>query len=212
MTPPPASSPEERARGRIDKALTQADWTLQNRSEMNVHAARGVAVREFKLAQGYGFADYMLFVDGKAVGVLEAKPAGHTLIGVEPQAQRYAEGLPIELSPPIRPLPFLYLSTGEITRFTNLLDPDPRSRQVFNIHRPETVAEWLAEDSLASWAGSWAPELKAAEPLVTAVPYAAKPRDEIDALQVFYSQPYGAAASATGTSRRSPRRSRPVLT
>ncbi len=142
---------------------------------MNVHAARGVAVREFKLAQGFGFADYMLFVDGKAVGVLEAKPAGHTLSGVEPQAQRYAEGLPLELSPPIRPLPFLYLSTGEITRFTNLLDPHPRSRQLFNVHRPDTIAEWLAEDSLASWAGSWAPQLATAEAAVMAVPYAAKP-------------------------------------
>jgi type I restriction enzyme R subunit len=58
---------------------------------MNVYAGRGVAVREFRLAKGHGYADYLLFVDGKPVGVLEAKPAGHTLSGVQVQANKYAE-------------------------------------------------------------------------------------------------------------------------
>src|SRR3990170_989348 len=128
MTPDGSGGPEQIARKRIDEALSAAGWILQDRDRMNVQAARGVAVREFRLAPGHGYADYMLFVDGKAVGVLEAKPAGHTLIGVEPQAERYAQGLPKELTPPVRPLPFLYLRPGEITRFTNLLDPHSRSR------------------------------------------------------------------------------------
>ncbi|OGK75417.1 MAG: restriction endonuclease subunit R [Candidatus Rokubacteria bacterium GWA2_70_23] len=175
MTPAGSGGPEQIARKRIDEALSAAGWILQDRDQMDVQAARGVAVREFRLAPGHGYADYMLFVDGKAVGVLEAKPAGHTLIGVEPQAERYAQGLPRELSPPVRPLPFLYLSTGEITRFTNLLDPDPRSRHVFQVHRPETIAEWLLAETLADWVRGGAQHRTAAEPAVVGMPYTDKP-------------------------------------
>ncbi len=127
---------------------------VQDRDATNLSAGRGVAVREFKLTTGYGFADYLLFVDGKAVGVLEAKPEGHTLSGVEVQAEKYSTGLPAGLHPPIEPLPFLYLSTGAITKFTNLLDPDARSRRIFQVHQPETLAEWLAADTLDAWVKS----------------------------------------------------------
>jgi type I restriction enzyme R subunit len=99
MTPPRRSAPEERAREKIDAALVQAGWVVQDRDDMNLAAGRGVAVREFALASGYGFADYLLFVDGKAAGVLEAKPADYTLTGVEVQVARYASGLPSGLNP-----------------------------------------------------------------------------------------------------------------
>src|SRR2546427_4562186 len=122
-------TPEQRRREKIGAAPSESGWTLQSRDEMNLSAARGVAVREFKLAPGHGQVDYMLFVDGKAVGVLEAKPEGYTLSGVEIQAEKYSRGLPAGLDPPVEPLPFLYLSTGTETRFTNLLDPDPPSRR-----------------------------------------------------------------------------------
>jgi len=121
---------------------------------MNVSAGRGVAVREFKLTSGHGFADYLLFVDGKAVGVLEAKPEGFTLSGVEPQAKKYSTGLPANLHPPVSPLPFLYISNGGATSFTNLLDTKPKSRPLFQVHRPETLAEWLAADTLHAWVGA----------------------------------------------------------
>ena len=149
--PPPGSAPEVAARVLIDAAFAAAGWVVQDRSEMNLAASRGVAVREFKLKHGHGFADYLLFVDGKAVGVLEAKHAGHTLSGVEPQSSKYATGLPDGLNPPIQPLPFLYLSTGAITKFTSLLDPHPRSRMVFHLHRPQTLADWLAAPTLDAW-------------------------------------------------------------
>jgi type I restriction enzyme R subunit len=145
------SSPEQKAREKIDAAFAEAGWLVQNGDELNLSAGRGVAVREFRLTTGHGSADYMLFVDGKAVGVLEAKPEGHTLSGVEVQVDRYARGLPAELDPPIRPLPFLYLSTGTDTRFTNLLDPDPRSRRIFQVHQPGTLAEWLSAETLEAW-------------------------------------------------------------
>jgi len=146
-----ASNPEQKARAQIDAALVAAGWVIQDREAMNLSAGLGVAVREFKLTPGHGFADYLLFVDGKAVGVLEAKPEGHTLSGVEVQAEKYSTGLPAGLNPPVEPLPFLYLSTGAITKFTNLLDPDPRSRRVFQVHQPGTLAEWLAADTLDTW-------------------------------------------------------------
>lgn len=151
MTPPSTGGPEAVARVQIDAALEAAGWVVQNRDEMNLAAAQGVAVREFKLKHGHGYADYLLFVDGKAVGVFEAKAPGHTLIGVEPQSAKYASGLPDGLNPPITPLPFLYLGTGAVTKLTNLLDPEPRSRFIFHVHRPETLAEWLTAPTLDAW-------------------------------------------------------------
>ena len=73
------SGPEEKARELIDADLAKAGWVVQHRSEMNLSAGRGIAVREFKLKSGHGFADYLLFVDQKAVGVVEAKPVGHEI-------------------------------------------------------------------------------------------------------------------------------------
>src|SRR3990170_7173752 len=134
-------NPEQEARQRIDDLLTQAGWAVQNAGAVNLYARRGVAVREFSLKAGHGEADYMLYVDGKAAGVVEAKRVGSTLTGVEHQSRKYSQGLPDDLPAWRRPLPFLYESTGVETRFTNGLDPDPRSRQVFAFHRPETLAE-----------------------------------------------------------------------
>jgi type I restriction enzyme R subunit len=146
MTTPPVGRPEDRARINIDRLLTGAGWIIQNRDSINIEARRGIAIREFLLATGYGFADYLLYVDGYAVGVVEAKKAGEPLTEVEIQTDRYSEGLPSNLPAPRRPLPFCYQSTGIETRFTNLLEPDARSRPVFGFHRPETLAAWLEAD------------------------------------------------------------------
>ena len=97
-------TPEQQARELIDAALVQAGWVVQNREDMNLGAGPGVAVREFPIASGP--AVYLLFVDGRPVGALEAKKVGYPLAGVEFQVEGYAEGLPPELDAPIRPLPF----------------------------------------------------------------------------------------------------------
>jgi type I restriction enzyme, R subunit len=152
MTPAgSANTPEARARVEIDRQLESAGWTLQHRDEMNLAAAASVAVREFKLHKGHGFVDYMLFLEGKAVGVCEAKPAGFPVTSVEVQAGKYVEGLPPVLHAPHKPLPFAYISTGEETVFINHFDPRPRTRRVFTFHRPETLREWLAADTLEAW-------------------------------------------------------------
>ena len=137
--------PEDAARESIDAALEQAGWAVQDADKANLHASRGVALREFPLKKGHGFADYLLYVEGEAAGVIEAKKEGTTLTGVETQAAKYSEGLPDTLPAHQRPLPLLYQSTGIETRFTNWLDPEPRSRRVFHFHKPETLAAWLAE-------------------------------------------------------------------
>jgi len=64
--------PEEKARQRIDQLLNEASWVVQDVQELNLGAALGVAIREFPLESGY--ADYLLFVEREAVGVVEAKP------------------------------------------------------------------------------------------------------------------------------------------
>ena len=102
--------PEERARKKIDELLIAAGWAVQDYADLNLGASRGVAVREYPLTTGY--ADYLLFVDRKAVGVVEAKADGVPLAGVVHQSQKYGSGLPPNMPAWQLPLPFLYESTG----------------------------------------------------------------------------------------------------
>ena len=136
-------TPEAQARVQIDQLMQAAGWHVCNIDQVNLHAAVGVAIREFPLNPGHGFADYLLYVNGKACGVIEAKKEGTTLKGVEVQSERYAQGLPAALPAWRRPLPFLFESTGVETQFTNGLDLHPRSRRVFAFFRPELLAQWL---------------------------------------------------------------------
>jgi len=136
-----ANTPEGIARERIDEQLTACGWLVQDRAYADINVQLGVAIREFPL-EGGDEADYLLYARGKAIGVVEAKPEGSTLTGVETQSAKYVRGLPANLPDYGRPLPFAYESTGIETRFTNLLDPDARSREVFTFHRPETLIEW----------------------------------------------------------------------
>ena len=124
----------------IDAQLEACGWVVQDYRHAAVAAAQGVAVREVPTEAGP--ADYVLFVDRQAVGVIEAKKAGSTLTGVEPQTRKYRAAYPEEL-PAFTvdgALPFGYESTGAETRFTCGLDPVPASRRVFSFHRPETLA------------------------------------------------------------------------
>src|SRR5687767_9697586 len=116
---------------------------------MNLGAGPGLAVTEFPGA--HGPADYLLYVDAKAIGVVEAKPVGHTLKGVEGQSASYADGLAARLPAWRRPLPFQYGSTGEVTQFTNWMEPHARSRELFSFHRPETREMVGEEKPLRGW-------------------------------------------------------------
>ena len=134
---------EQIARDKIDKQLTASGWVVQKRSEINLSASPGVAVREYMT--DVGPADYILFVDKKPVGVIEAKRAeeGVKITLHEEQSSEYAASTLKYLKND--PLPFVYESTGELTRFTDYRDPKPRSRPVFTFHKPETFREWLKQ-------------------------------------------------------------------
>ncbi len=123
--------------------LETAGWAVQDLRQLNLGASPGVAVREFPLKSGT--ADYVLFVDRKAVGVVEAKPVGTTLSGVAEQSGKYSTASPENLPHVQEPLHFVYESTGTETSFRDLRDPAPRSRRVFSFHRPETLNEWLTQ-------------------------------------------------------------------
>ncbi len=107
MTP----GPEDISREQIDRMPVSAGWAVQDAKAVNLYAKQGVAIREFELKSGFGTADYLLYVDGKAAGVIEAKKGGATLTGVEIQSAKYSKGLPDSLPAWTRPLPFCYQST-----------------------------------------------------------------------------------------------------
>ena len=145
----PQLTAEQRARVLIDRQLTDAGWSVQNRAELNLFAGQGVAVREVIMAAGHGRADYLLYVDQCAVGAIEAKPEGTTLSGVEWQSAMYADGLPPEvrlkaLTKDGR-LPFIFEASGTETHFTDGFDPAPRARRIFNVPRPETLARIIRD-------------------------------------------------------------------
>lgn len=139
------AAPEELARKLIDAQLEAAGWVVQDRAAMNRRASLGVAVREYPMASGP--CDYLLFVDGKACGVIEAKPEGTTLSGVAEQSAVYQEAIPEPLATWGSPLRFGYESSGSEVQFADRLDPDFRSRRLFAFHRPETLLEWLKAGS-----------------------------------------------------------------
>ncbi len=151
---------EQRARVLIDRQLTDAGWVVQDRKSLNLFAGQGVAIREVVMAKGHGRADYLLYVDQHAVGVIEAKPVGSTLSGVEWQSAMYAEGLP----PDVRlkavtmdgRLPFVFEASGSETHFTNGYDPHPRARRIFAFPQPATLARTLrdaADEARPTWRG-----------------------------------------------------------
>lgn len=131
--------PEEASRIMIDEKLKLAGWVIQDPQDLNLSAGLGIAVREFPLKTG--FADYLLFLQGKAVGVVEAKKLGYTLSGVSEQSDKYVAGLPAHVQRWGETLLFTYESTGAETQYRDLRDPDSRSRRVFYFHRPEALLE-----------------------------------------------------------------------
>lgn len=118
-------TPEQESRQLIDRQLMEAGWEVQDYKTLNLSSSLGVAVREFPLEGGIT-ADYMLFIDRKAVGVIEAKPEGTTLGGVSEQSQKYLEAFPQNIPHHQLPLPFSYEASGTEIFFRDIRDPDYR--------------------------------------------------------------------------------------
>ena len=137
-------NPEQIARDTIDRKLIESGFAVQDRKKIDWRVSPGIAVREYPT--DVGPADYVLFVDRVPVGVIEAKKEdyGEKITTVEGQSYEYATSKLRHLNND--PLPFVYESTGELTRFTDHRDPKPRSRTVFSFPRPETFREWMDQD------------------------------------------------------------------
>lgn len=150
---------EQRARVLIDRQLQEAGWVVQNRDSKNLFAGQGIAVREEIMAPGHGRADYLLYVDKDVVGVIEAKPEGTTLSGVEWQSAMYAAGLPASVRRKVVTsggrLPFIFEANGRELHFTNGFDPEPRARMVFGFPRPESLAWQVRESRVNPQAPTW---------------------------------------------------------
>ena len=162
---------ELRARRLIDAQLSAAGWQVQDRRALNLYAAQGVAVREVVMAAGHGRADYVLYVDQRAVGVIEAKPEGTPLTGVEWQSALYAEGLPPEVrlkaSTVAGRLPFVFEASGSETHLTNGYDPDPRARSVFAFPQSARLARIIRDAVERPDAPTWRGKVQAMPALDT---------------------------------------------
>jgi type I restriction enzyme R subunit len=162
---------EARARVLIDQQLVQAGWHVQNKKDLNLFAGQGVAVREVVMKPGHGRVDYLLYVDKAVVGVIEAKPVGTPLSGVEWQSAMYADGLPTDVRIAAHTqegrLPFVFEASGVETHFTNGFDPDPRARLIFNVPRPETLARLLRDAETDPDRATWRAKVRDLPPLDT---------------------------------------------
>jgi len=156
----PNQNPEQIARDNIDRQLADCGWIVQKKKHINLIAGPGVAVTEYQTE--IGRADYALFVDGRPVGVIEAKEEeeGVRLTVHEDQSKDYADSKLKYLNND--PLPFVYESTGMLTRFTDYRDPKPRSRPIFTFHRPETFRDLLKQSATLRHRISDIPVLKTA--------------------------------------------------
>lgn len=141
-------TPEQEARIVIDEKLKMSGWQVQNVNQLNLLAGLGVAVREFPTSTGP--VDYVLFINGEPVGVIEAKKssAGENITFVEEQSSRYANSTFkwINRDHSIR---FAYEATDKLVKFTDYKDIKYRSRKVFSFHRPEYLESLLqASDTI----------------------------------------------------------------
>ena len=121
------------------------------------------------MAPGHGRVDYLLHVGRRVVGVVEAKPEGTPLSGVEWQSATYATGLPQAHRRRAHEhdgrLPFVLEASGSETHLTNGLDPQPRARRFTGFPQPATLARWLRDAELRPEAPTWRGRVRAQPPV-----------------------------------------------
>lgn len=137
------TTPEAAARKQIDRQLTAAGWTVVEPGSSV--ASEPTAICE--LSGDTGRADYVLYLDGKACGIIEAKRSDHSLQGVQEQSASYA-AFRMWSDPATcwqNPLPFRFEANGKQTQFTDSRDPEPRARNVFHFPSPERLRSLLTK-------------------------------------------------------------------
>lgn len=166
---PARITPEEQARELIDEQLARAGWRVCDRREIDLVNHYGNAVREVIMKPNHGRVDYLLYVDRKVVGVIEAKAQGTPLTGVEWESALYATGLSEKLHGQaiLRDgrLPFSFEASGTETHFTNGFDPAPRAREIFNFPKPQTLARIIRDSEDHPDAPTWRGRVRQLPPL-----------------------------------------------
>ena len=138
--------PEEKARIKIDQWFYDAGWEVVNRDQYTP-TSTAVAIRE-GLLKGNLEADYFLFINGKAVGVLEAKREEVDVSSgiVSDQVVTYAKNIPQYYQAYQRPLPLLYKSNGKIVLFKDYRNNDSDFEEINRIHTPWEIVKVLGID------------------------------------------------------------------
>lgn len=136
-------TPEEKARIKIDQWFADAGWEVINRDEYEP-TSTAVAIREGRLKSNLE-ADYFLFINGKAIGVLEAKREETDAFSskVCEQAALYARSVPNIYQTYQKPLPFIFTSNGKELYFCDFREQDHYFKQIMTIPTPHELVKKL---------------------------------------------------------------------
>ncbi|MBR4159411.1 MAG: type I restriction endonuclease subunit R, partial [Spirochaetia bacterium] len=139
-------TPEEKARVKIDKQLRSAGWDIVSRNE---YIPKSTSAVKEALMQGNTESDYLLFVDDKAIAVVEAKREENPLgEDVQAQAEDYAcnpqnwYGLWFK-----NQIPLVYLANGKKIYFKNMLKPDTDYVELSDMHSPKKMLQLVGKTS-----------------------------------------------------------------
>jgi type I restriction enzyme R subunit len=154
-------TPEEKARLIIDKKLEDAGWQIVDRNDYSPSVS-AVAVRE-GLLKGNLEADYLLFLNGKAIGVIEAKKENIELSEiVAEQAEKYARKLLNWYPCWQNPLPLVYLSNGKELLFRDICSKNSEYHSIAQMHTPREIKKIAGiEDEFAGLPALSSREIKA---------------------------------------------------
>ena len=138
--------PEEKARVKIDKQLRNAGWDIVSRNEYLPNST--VAVKE-ALMVGNTESDYLLFIEGKAIAVIEAKREENPLGDeVKKQVENYA------VSPQAwyalwfeKLIPLVYMANGNKIYFKNMLNQNSRYEELSKMHSPKKMLQIVQKKS-----------------------------------------------------------------
>lgn len=136
-------TPEQVARQKIDRMFADAGWAVVDRDHYSPEIS-AVAVEE-GLMKGNHEADYLLFINGKAFGVLEAKreEIDVTAPVVCEQAEFYTKSVPSWCPAWYEPLPLAYVSNGKDLYFRDLRDPEGTYQPIRSVHTPKQITRLL---------------------------------------------------------------------
>ncbi len=144
--------PEQKARVKIDELLESAGWTVVSREDFTPAAVNAQAVEE-NILQGNKEADYMLYLDGKAIAVLEAKREENQLgLKVADQAQNYTGILPNWVQAWKTPLPFIFLSNGNLLLFKDMREKEPAYKVLKKMFTPKEIVNLAGSDIQSEYA------------------------------------------------------------